>query len=162
MGSEDTSIDRETRKNLKSSKFTVTALTIGQKDHQYFENRYNAENYEDNLDNEFEDEDTVLDDPVVKLKNNILFVQIRVRSRDLTTPPGEDGYLVPILKIAKNISPKSSINYIKVYICDNEHDKIKSKFYSVEKIKQVNWKKVENMDDDDLNDFFDDFANQQY
>lgn len=150
---DDIEINKTVREKINHKEFKNTTVTINKESAQYFENKNSVENYEDSLDDKLDDYDTE-DDPTVTWKGNTLLVSLKVRAASLYTGDGEEGYLVPILSTAKKISSKSTLKNISIKIYDNLSKKRKPEIFDIGKVKQINWKKVENMDNDDLNDFF--------
>lgn len=165
--SKDYEITNPVKLQIKNPKFKETEFTLNSKSNAYLQSKLKKEHiestvddYEDNLNDELEDYDPV-DDPEVKLKNDIIYVDVKFTSRSLLFPAATEQCLVPILKAAKSTHLDPSIKYIKARVYGDSKKDYDYEQYSIESIKQVNWKKVSEMDNDDMIDFFVDFSKQQ-
>lgn len=105
------------------------------------------------IDDNFKDYSVSEDDIEVTLvnKDTEIEVDVKVPKRSLFMPPGESGYMAPILKAIKDADLDSTIKYVDIDIYgDKKNEPIK---FSVEKIKNTNWKNIDNLDNQELKRF---------
>lgn len=104
-------------------------------------------NLESDIDDNFENYNVSEDDVEVNLINNTeIRVDVKVPTRSLLMPPGQAGYMIPILKAVKENSLDPTIKYIDIDIYDDKK-RTPNKF-NVVRIKSINYKGIDDLTSD--------------
>ena len=83
--------------------------------------------------------------------NKEIQVDVKVPSRYLLMPPGQAGYMVPVLKAVKDSDLDPTIQYINIDIYGDKENKADK--FSISKIKETNFKDVDKLNNEQLENF---------